>query len=170
MDLTPEEIADKEFENSFALWSYDDNEVDEFLELVSICYEEALVKNKKLKEEMEDLKADLAEERQKIDAEKEEAKQIKEEAKEEAAKIINEAEEKAEKIQDEAELRAERIINQSKKRVEEVINIEKKVKDDFKSLFTYLLNSLEDESDLKEIEEEFDRLIERPEGEKWNEE
>lgn len=168
MDLTPEEIAEKEFDKSFALWSYDDQEVEEFLELVSIVYEEALVENKKLKEKMEDLKSTLAEEEQKIEDEKQEAAKIKEEAQKEAEKIVKEAQEEAQKIKDEAELKAERIINQSKKRVEKTINIEKKVKSDFKELFTYLLKSLERESDLEEIEDEFDQLVEMPEGEKWS--
>ena len=170
MDLTPEEIAEKEFDKSFALWSYDDNEVEEFLELVSIYYEEALVKNKKLKEKMENLKSDLEKEREKVESKKREAENIKSNAEEEAEKIIKEAEQEAQKIKDEAELKAERIINQSKKRVGKVIDIEKKVKKDFKSLFTYLLNSLENESDLEDIEEQFNQLVQNPEGEKWSEE
>ena len=92
MDLTPEEIAEKEFDKSFALWSYDDQEVEEFLELVSIVYEEALVENKKLKEKMEDLKSTLAEEEQKIEDEKQEAAKIKEEAQKEAEKIVEKPE------------------------------------------------------------------------------
>ncbi|MFO7819568.1 MAG: DivIVA domain-containing protein [Halanaerobacter sp.] len=168
MDLTPEEIAEKEFDKRFALWSYDDQEVEEFLELVSIVYEEALVENKKLKEKMEDLKSTLEEEEQKIEDEKQEAAHIKEEAQKEAEKIVKEAQEEAQRIKDEAELKAERIINQSKKRVEKTINIEKKVKSDFKELLTYLLKSLESESDLEEIEDEFNQLVEMPEGEKWS--
>ncbi|MBM7555471.1 DivIVA domain-containing protein [Halanaerobacter jeridensis] len=170
MDLTPDEIADKEFKKSFALWSYDDNEVKEFLELVSICYEEALVKNRKLEEKMEDLKTDLEREKEKVEAKKREAAEIKEDAQSEAERIIKEAEQEAQKIKDEAELKAERIINQSKKRASKVIDIEKEVKSDFKNLFTYLLNSLENESDLEEIEDKFNQLVQNPEGEEWNEE
>ena len=170
MDLTPEEIADKEFDKSFALWSYDDNEVKEFLELVSIGYEEVLVKNKRLKEKMDDLKSDIAEERKQVELEKEEAEEIKKSAQEEAEEIISNAQQKAEEIQEEAELKAERIMNQSKKRVEKMIDIEKKIKDDFENLFTVLLRALDDESELENIENKFDQLIEEPEGEEWKEE
>ncbi|MGM0501168.1 MAG: DivIVA domain-containing protein [Bacillota bacterium] len=164
MDLTPEEIAEKEFDKSFSMWSYEEQEVREFLELVSICYEEVLVKNKKLKEEMEDLKSNLEEEKEKIAVKNKEAEEIKNKAQEEAERIIAQAHQEAEQIKDEAELKAERIINQSKKRVEKVINIEKRIKEDFRNLFNVLLNSLEDESDLEAIEEKFNQLVEEPEG------
>lgn len=170
MDLTPEEIAEKEFDKSFALWSYDDNEVEEFLELVSIYYEEALVKNKKLKEKMEELKSDLEKKEEKVKAKKREAEEIKQQAQQEAEEIIKEAQQEAKNIKDEAELKAERIINQSKKRVGKAIDIEKKIKNDCKNLFTSLLTSLENESDLEDIEEEFKQLVQEPEGEKWSEE
>ncbi|MGM0370090.1 MAG: DivIVA domain-containing protein [Bacillota bacterium] len=168
MDLTPEEIADKEFDKSFALWSYDDTEVKEFLELVSIGYEEVLVKNKKLKEEMNDMKSDFEEQQQQIKRKEQQAEKVKKEAEQEAEKIIKNAQEEAQNIKDQAELKAERIINQSKKRVRKVVDVEKKIKSDFEHLFTFLLKSLKEESDLENIEEKFNQLLQEPEDEEWN--
>jgi cell division initiation protein len=168
MDLTPEEIADKEFDKNFGLWSYDDTEVREFLELVSIGYEEVLVKNKKLKEEMNDMKSDFEEQQQQIKRKEQQAEKVKKEAEQEAEKIIKNAQQEAQNIKDEAELKAERIINQSKKRVRKVVNVEKKIKSDFEHLFTSLLRSLEEESDLENIEEKFNQLLQEPEDEEWN--
>ena len=152
MSLTPKDIYDKEFDKSFSVWSYDQEEVDEFLNLVATYYEELLEENNRLESRVKKLEEDLEEAREKqaklensvkdtLDTAEKAVEDKKKQAQKEADLIIEEAEMKADKIINEAEKKAEREYQE----YQDLVKAKRLFKVKFKTLLQGYLDLLEDE-------------------------
>jgi len=171
MSLTSVDIYNKEFKKKFSVWSYDDSEVDEFLDVVGTYYEQVIAENRKLKEDMKKIEEkmnDWKEFEKSINDTMSKADKIvtakKEEAVKEADLIIKEAELKANRIVSDAQLKSDQIISDAQNKVEEkykqyqeLVEHKKLFEIRFKTLLKTNLEMLEDdEVELKRVKEELD--------------
>ncbi|WP_408955968.1 DivIVA domain-containing protein [Natroniella sp. ANB-PHB2] len=159
MSLTPSDIYNKEFDKTFSIFSYDQQEVDDFLDLIAAYYEEVLNENSNLKLKIEKLEAEIEEYKEKdkklhqtIDQAQQTMETQKAEAEKKASLILEEAKLKAEKIKEEARLKAEEKYQQYR----ELIEHEKLFKIKFKTLLKSHLEMLDQQAGLEQIKEELD--------------
>jgi cell division initiation protein len=152
MDLTPKDIYNKEFSKQFSVWSYDEEEVDEFLDLIATYYEELLKENQQLEAQIKELEQELEECRAKqasmqdsvqetLHTAEEAVENKKQQAEKEADLIIEEAEIKADKIIQEAEDKAQKKYQDYR----ELVEAKRLFKIKFKTLLKSYLELLDDE-------------------------
>ncbi|GAB6137506.1 DivIVA domain-containing protein [Halanaerobaculum tunisiense] len=164
MTLTPEDIYNKEFSKSFSLWSYDDQEIVDFLDLVGTYYEEIIEENKQLEAEVERLEAKLEDCKQQqmefqaslqetLDTAKETASSKEQEAERKADLIIQEAKGKADQIIAEAQDKA----REEYRRYQELVESKRRFKVQFKSQLKSYLELLEDkETNIELLKEDIE--------------
>ncbi|AGB40820.1 DivIVA domain protein [Halobacteroides halobius DSM 5150] len=152
MSLNPEDIYNKEFNKTFGLWSYDDQEVIEFLDLVATYYEEVLEENTRLEKRVKELEKEVDRCKQEQIALQESVQETINTAKKTASSKKEEAERKAELIIEEAEIKADKIIKDAQDKAQEeyqqykeLIQSKKLFKIKFKTLLNSYLELLDDE-------------------------
>ena len=152
MSLTPKDIYNKEFDKGVSLWAYDEDEVDEFLDLVATYYEELLEENRELENKVKELEKELEDCRAKqsslqesventLNTAEKAVEEKKAQAEKEADLIIKKAEMKADKIIKEAEAKAE----EEYQDYQELVQAKRLFKTKFKTLLKAYLDLLEDE-------------------------
>jgi len=187
MSLTPADIYNRKFKKS--LRGYDTQEVDDFLELVAVYYEEMISEQTRLNSLVDDLSSELKkyeELQQSLDEtvnkahkfaedQKQQAKDKAESTLEEANRkaqemlkdaelkaknLIEGAEVKANKLLDEAEFEAKKQLMDARKQSEDkyrdyqqLLENERLFKIRFKTLLQSHLEMLEEEEDIREMEE-----------------
>ena len=112
--ITPLDIQEKEFPKGVR--GYKEESVDEFLDLITIDYEEVLKENETLKQEVERLKADLT----KYSSTENAVLETLEAAKSLMGDISSSAERRAEILLKNAELDAEIVLREAKEGVEKL--------------------------------------------------
>ncbi|MCK8817710.1 DivIVA domain-containing protein [Natroniella sulfidigena] len=159
MSLTPADIYNKEFDKTFSIFSYDQQEVDDFLDLVAAYYEEVLNEKNSLKLKVKKLETEIEEYQEKdkklhetIDKAQQTIENRKTEAEKEADLILEEARLEAKKIKEEAKSKAEKKYQQYR----ELIEQERLFKIKFKTLLKSHLEMLDQQAGLEQIKEEID--------------
>lgn len=151
MRLNPLDIYNKEFKKGFRVWSYNPEEVDEFIEQLSSDYEKLFnevvrlrKENKGLQEELQRYKEQEEELRSSLLSAQRTYAQVKEEAEREGQAIIQEARQKAEEL-----------IQQGTKKIQERFGQYKRLQE-MEELFRIRFRTLLESQlkDLNQLEEE----------------
>jgi len=172
--MTPLDIYNKEFNKTFSVWSYNVDEVDDFLDLVGEAYEYIYLENEELNKELTELKERLRDYKEReetlsktIDTVKTTADNQQQNAKQEAEAIIRNAQSKAELIIEKAEVQAEKVLKEADKQIAEkrreyknLIEHEQLFTIKFKTLLNTYLTMLEDKEDMDDLKEEFNEEFE----------
>ncbi|TDX46469.1 DivIVA domain-containing protein [Orenia marismortui] len=169
MSFTPADIYNKKFKKT--LRGYDTQEVDDYLDLIGVYYEEVISENDNLRLEVEGLKSQLEDYQEKEYAIEEKMNKAEEvvktrevTAEKEAEFIIREAELKARDIIQNAKLESKKIEQAAQNKAEEkykqynkLSNVERLTKIRLKQFLESHLEMLEDDNvDLQAIKEELE--------------
>ncbi|NLB24765.1 MAG: DivIVA domain-containing protein [Clostridiales bacterium] len=139
--ITPLDIQEKEFPKGVR--GYKEEAVDEFLDLITIDYEEVLRENEALKQELERLKADLT----KYSSTENAVLETLEAAKSLMGDISSSAERRAEILLKNAELDAEIVLREAKEGVEKLNEENRNLNQRLEKFRTRYRNLLESELD-----------------------
>lgn len=145
--LKPMDIHNLEFKRVFK--GYDPEEVDDFLADIVVKYEEVYQENRKLRQELEELRRQLAStggrEQDVLDllaSAKQTVQEIKSMANREADNVISLAQAEAERIISEARLKAQQILADSEERLHRAQRLERQLRERIRLTMESIWNSL----------------------------
>ena len=145
--LKPMDIHNLEFKRVFK--GYDPEEVDDFLADIVVKYEEVYQENRKLRQELEELRRQLestgGREQDVLDllaSAKQTVQEIKSMANREADNVISLAQAEAERIISEARLKAQQILADSEERLHRAQRLERQLRERIRLTMESIWNSL----------------------------
>lgn len=145
--LKPMDIHNLEFKRVFK--GYDPEEVDDFLADIVVKYEEVYQENRKLRQELEELRRQLestgGREQDVLDllaSAKQTVQEIKSMANREADNVISLAQAEAERIISEARLKAQQILADSEERLHRAQRLERELRERIRLTMESIWNSL----------------------------
>lgn len=151
--LKPMDIHNMEFKRTFK--GYDPEEVDKFLETIVLKYEAVFQENRKLRQELEDLRQETSGQvGQKQDVldlislTKQTVQELKSMASREADNVISVAQSEAERILTEARLEAQQIIGDAEENLQRTERTERKLKEQIRLTMETIWNALEEPDEI----------------------
>ncbi|HHT42530.1 MAG TPA: DivIVA domain-containing protein [Firmicutes bacterium] len=148
--LKPIDIHNMEFKRVFK--GYDPEEVDDFLADIVLKYEAVYQENRKLRQELEDLRKAAGDKGSReqdvldlISLTKQTVQEIKTMANREADNVISVAQAEAERIITESRLKAQQIIGDAEERLQKTERLERQMRERIRLTMETIWNSLNDE-------------------------
>lgn len=153
--LRPMDIHNMEFKRVFK--GYDPEEVDDFLTQIVSKYEEVYQENRRLKQELEELRtaaeSKTGQEQDVMDLislTKATVQEVKNMANREADNVISVAQSEAERIISEARLKAQQIIGDAEERLQKTERLERQLRERIRLTMETIWSALSDENYAKE--------------------
>lgn len=158
--LKPMDIHNMEFKRTFK--GYDPEEVDDFLANIVVKYETVYQENRKLHEELKNLREQLAghgnQEQDILDLislTKQTVQEAKTVARQEADNVVNVAQSEAERIMVEAKLKAQQLLADAEERLQRTERAERQLREKVRLTMETIWNVLIDEVDQPEATKQY---------------